>query len=158
MRKALYPGTFDPITLGHVDIIHRSLSLFDEVTILIAHSLKKTPLIDAETRKKLVEKCFPKNKKIKVEIFQGLTAEYAKKNGFNCILRGLRGISDFEYEFQMASMNKKLNPELDTFFLTASEKYFFVNSTLVKEVFTHGGDVSELVPSHVLKTLKEKIC
>jgi pantetheine-phosphate adenylyltransferase len=158
VKKALYPGTFDPITYGHVDVIERSLSVFDEVTVLIAHSGKKSHLFDDQTRKSLVEKCFNKNSRVRVEIYDGLLANYAKENNFRTILRGLRGISDFEYEFQMASMNQRMNKDLQTFFLMASEKFFFLNSTLVKEVIAHGGDISELVPPHVEKHLKEKLC
>lgn len=158
MKKALYPGTFDPITYGHVDVIERSLSVFDQVTVLIAHSGKKHHLFEAKIRKRLVEKCFDKSTRVKVDIHDGLLADYAKDNGFKTILRGLRGISDFEYEFQMASMNQRMNHDLQTFFLMASEKYFFLNSTLVKEVISHGGDVRELVPPHVEKHLKETLC
>lgn len=152
---ALYPGTFDPITNGHVDIIERSLKVFDKVIVLIAHSGKKKPLLDSPTRKKLIEECFRNNPRISVALYDCLLVDYAKKHGVRIILRGLRGISDFEYEFQMATINARMYPELETFFLMASERFFFVNSTLVKEVLGHGGDVSELVPSHVEKRLKD---
>lgn len=157
-RKAIYPGTFDPITCGHVDLIERALVLFDEIVVLIAHSGKKSPLFAPEQRKKLIEDCFRKDPRVRVEISTGLLADYAKKSGIHVVLRGLRGISDFEYEFQMATMNQRLNPELQTFFLMSSERFFFINSTLVKEVISHGGDVSELVPPHVEKHLKESLC
>lgn len=156
-RRCIYPGTFDPITYGHVDVIQRALSLFDEITVLIAHSGKKKPLFNTTERKQLIESCFVGEKRIKVESHEGLLAEYAKQNGIRFVLRGLRGISDFDYEFQMATMNQRMYSELHTFFLMASEKYFFVNSTLVKEVFSHRGDVSELVPPHVEKMLKERL-
>jgi len=157
LHRAIYPGTFDPITNGHVDLITRSLSIFDEVIILIAHS-SKNPIFTPEERKKLILHCFKNDPRIKVDVIDGLLADYAKKLGVNVILRGLRAISDFEYEFQMATMNKRLHPKLETFFLMASENNFFVNSTLVKEVISHGGDVSTLVPPHVEKRLKEKLC
>jgi len=157
-KKAIYPGTFDPITFGHVDIIRRSLSYFDEVVILVAHSGKKSPLFEADERKELVQKCFVDEPRVKVEVYSGLLAQYAKQNGIHVVLRGLRGISDFEYEFQMATMNRRMHGLLETFFLMASEKFFFVNSTLVKEVISHGGDVSELVPAHVEKKLRERLC
>lgn len=159
-KRAIYPGTFDPITHGHVDIIRRALSYFDEIVILVAHSGKKKPLFEAEERKALIEGCFTSTdaKQIRVEVHSGLLAEYAKKSGIQVVLRGLRGISDFEYEFQMATMNRRMNSVLETFFLMSSEKFFFVNSTLVKEVISHGGDVSELVPAHVEKKLRERLC
>lgn len=156
VNHALYPGTFDPITNGHVDLIRRSLSTFDRITVLVAHSGKKTPLFKAEERKALVETCFADDKRVNVEIYDGLLATYAKDHGINVILRGLRGVSDFDYEFQMATMNRRMLPELQTFFLMASERFFFVNSTLVKEVISHGGDVSELVPAEVLARLRER--
>ncbi len=156
-RRAVYPGTFDPITHGHVDLITRSLVFFDQIVVLVAHS-KKAPLFDAQTRKALVEECFSKEGKVKVEIYDGLLADYAKTAGIHVVLRGLRGISDFDYEFQMATMNRRMYPDLQTFFLMASERFFFVNSTLVKEVISHGGNVSELVPPHVEKKLRERLC
>lgn len=154
-RVAIYPGTFDPITYGHVDLIERALETFDRIIILIGHSRKKHPLLTAKERKQLVEQCFPKNSRISVEIDDGLLATYAAKKGIKAVIRGLRAVSDFEYEFQMATMNQRMNGNLETFFLMASEKYFFINSTLVKEVFFHGGDVSELVPPHVCRKLGE---
>ena len=155
--KAIYPGTFDPITNGHVDLIERALHVFDEVTVLVAHSRKKKPLLDAKVRKSLIEKCFPKNARVKVEIYDGLLVDYAKKHKVHTIVRGLRAVSDFEDEFQMATINRRMFPDLQTFFLMASEKFFFINSTLVKEVIGHGGDVSELVPPHVEAKLKENL-
>ena len=157
-KRAIYPGTFDPITFGHVDIIKRSLSYFDEVVILVAHSGKKTPLFNAEERKALIQECFKGEARVRVEVHSGLLAQYAKENDIHVVLRGLRGISDFEYEFQMATMNRRMHVLLETFFLMSSEKFFFVNSTLVKEVISHGGDVAELVPSHVEKKLRERLC
>ncbi|MEZ4752041.1 MAG: pantetheine-phosphate adenylyltransferase [Bdellovibrionota bacterium] len=157
-RKAIYPGTFDPITNGHVDLVKRALTVFDEVIVLVAHSGKKTPLLEADTRKKLIEQCFEGDKRVRVEIYSGLLVEYARKNNIKVVLRGLRAVSDFEYEFQMSTMNRRMYPELQTFLLMASEKFFFVNSTLVKEVLSHGGDVSELVPEHVDAILREKLC
>lgn len=157
LRRAIYPGTFDPITNGHVDLITRSLASFDEIIILIAHSSKK-PVFSPEERMKLIQQCFKNDSRIKVDIIEGLLADYAKRVGVSVVLRGLRAISDFEYEFQMATMNKRLHPKLETLFLMASENNFFVNSTLVKEVCSHGGDISTLVPPHVEKSLKEKLC
>jgi pantetheine-phosphate adenylyltransferase len=156
--RAIYPGTFDPITRGHVDLIQRSLTIFQELTILVAHSGKKKPLFDAEIRKELIEECFDGDPRVKVAIHDGLLIEYAKNHSFKIVLRGLRAVSDFEYEFQMATINRRMYPELQTFFLMASENFFFVNSSLVKEVISHGGDVSELVPAHVEKKLRAQLC
>lgn len=155
--RAIYPGTFDPITNGHVDLIRRSLSTFDELIVLVAHSGKKKPLFDPKTRKALIEECFKEDPRVKVEIYDGLLVEYAKSKDIHVVLRGLRAVSDFEYEFQMATMNRRMYPDLQTFFLMSSEKFFFVNSTLVKEVISHGGDVSEFVPKHVEKRLQETL-
>jgi pantetheine-phosphate adenylyltransferase len=158
IKIALYPGTFDPITRGHVDLIKRSLKAFDELVVLVAHSQKKAPLFDAATRKAMIEECFDDDTRVKVVVHDGLLVDYARSHGIVAIVRGLRAVSDFEYEFQMATMNRRMYPELQTFFLMASENFFFVNSTLVKEVISHGGDVSELVPPHVEKKLKERLC
>ena len=155
---ALYAGTFDPITNGHVDLIERALLVFHKITVLVAHSGKKTPLFDAIERKKLIERCFTKTRRVVTDIYDGLLVDYAKRHNITVILRGLRGISDFEYEFQMATMNRRMYPELQTIFLMSSEKFFFVNSTLVKEVISHGGDVSEMVPRHVENRLREQLC
>lgn len=155
-NHALYPGTFDPITNGHIDLIRRSLSTFDRVTVLVAHSGKKKPLFSPEERKEIIESCFADDKRVSVEIHKGLLATYAQEHGIRVILRGLRGVSDFDYEFQMATMNRRMFPDLQTFFLMASEQFFYVNSTLVKEVISHGGDVSELVPPQVEERLRER--
>jgi pantetheine-phosphate adenylyltransferase len=155
---AVYPGTFDPITNGHVDLVNRALTVFDKVVILVAHSGKKQPLFDPKTRQELIRQCFPGNERIAVDEYEGLLVDYAKKNGIRTVLRGLRAVSDFEYEFQMSTINRRMFPQLQTFLLMASENYFFVNSTLVKEIFAHGGDISEMVPAHVNQKLKEKLC
>ncbi|MBI4403089.1 MAG: pantetheine-phosphate adenylyltransferase [Deltaproteobacteria bacterium] len=157
-HRAIYPGTFDPITNGHIDLIQRSLAIFDEVIVLVAHSGKKEPLFDALCRKELIEKSFAGDRRVKVEIYSGLLVDYAKQHCISAVLRGLRAVSDFEYEFQMATMNRRMYPQLQTVFLMSSENFIFVNSTLVKEVISHGGDVSELVPPHVNKKLKERLC
>lgn len=156
IRRAIYPGTFDPITRGHVDLIERSLAVFDELIVLVAHSGKKTPLFSAEERKNLVAGCFKNNPRVSVEIYQGLLVNYAKKAKIHSMIRGLRAVSDFEYEFQMATMNRRMFPELQTFFLMASENFIFVNSSVVKEVIAHGGDVAELVPEQVETELRKK--
>ena len=157
-KRAIYPGTFDPITKGHEDLIRRSLLVFDELTVLVAHSRKKSPLFNSEERKLLIEACFTDEPRVKVAIYDGLLVDYAKEHGINVVVRGLCAVSDFEYEFQMATMNRRMWSELQTFFLMSSEKFFFVNSTLVKEVMSHRGDVKELVPAHVEQKLRERLC
>ena len=156
-QRAIYAGTFDPITFSHVDLIKRSLGVFNEMVVLVAHSGKKRPLFDVDTRKGLIERCFAGDKRVRVESHQGLLVDYARAHKIRVIIRGLRAVSDFDYEFQMATMNRRMYPELQTFFLMASERFFFVNSTLVKEMALHGGDVSELVPRHVEKKLRESL-
>jgi len=157
-RRAIYPGTFDPITYGHVDLIERALQIFDELIVLVAHSGKKKPLFNDQERCKMIQQCFSHKPQVKVQIHSALLADFAKQNGIPVIVRGLRAVSDFEYEFQMALMNKRMFHQLETYFLMASEKYFFVNSTMVKEVCSHQGNVSEFVPPHVEKLLKERLC
>src|SRR5690606_37462115 len=120
------PGTFDPITNGHVDLIQRAKSTFGRVVVLIAHSGKKSPVFSDEERRKLVEKCFPNDPCITVESYRGLLVDYCRKNGIKTVIRGLRAISDFEYEFQMATINQRMLPELQTYFLMASEKHIFI--------------------------------
>jgi len=158
LRKVIYPGTFDPITNGHIELIERSLKVFDEVIVLVAHSLKKKPVFEASVRKALIEESFKQDKRVSVEIYDGLLADYAKDKNISAVLRGLRVVSDFEYEFQMATMNRKMNPDLQTFFLMASDHFFFVNSTLVKEVFSHGGNIKDFVPPHVEQKMREVLC
>ncbi len=154
-RKALYAGTFDPFTNGHQDIVLRALSLFDELTLLVAVSPTKKPTLSQEQRLKLLRELFANQPKIKVEAWDGLVVEYARQNQITHIVRGLRPTGDFEVEFQMASMNRKINAELDTVFLMTSEKLFYVSSTLVKEVWSHGGDISQFVPPLILEELKK---
>ncbi len=160
MRKiseAIYPGTFDPITLGHLDLIHRASNVFDRIIILVAHSTKKIPLFSPEERKEMVEQCFRTHPSVVVDVHSGLLVDYARQKGIQTVLRGLRVVSDFEYEFQMATINRQMYAELQTFFLMSSEKFFFVNSSLVKEVCSHRGAISHLVPPHVEVRLKEKL-
>ncbi|MFY7991874.1 MAG: pantetheine-phosphate adenylyltransferase [Bacteriovoracaceae bacterium] len=153
MRKAVYAGTFDPFTNGHLDIVQRALKIFDEVTILVAVSPTKKPFLGQDKRVELLETLFKDEKKVKVDSWDGLIVEYARQNKISSIVRGLRPTGDFEIEFQMASMNRKINQECDTVFLMTSEKLYYISSSLVKEVFNHGGDVSPFVPSIVLDEL-----
>jgi pantetheine-phosphate adenylyltransferase len=153
---AVLPGSFDPITNGHLDIISRSLAVFDEVIIAILVNPEKRPLFTVEERVEIIREAYKGERRVRVDTFSGLLVDYAVSIGASVIVRGLRAISDFEYEFQMALMNRRLNPRIDTVFLMAPEAYSYLSSRLVKEVFQLGGRVSELVPSVVEQRLKEK--
>ena len=150
MRKALYPGTFDPITLGHVDIVHRGLQIFDAIEIAVAVNIKKQPTFTDTERLQMIKETFHGETRVTVSAFQGLLVDYARKSNIRTVLRGLRAMSDFEYEFQLASMNRKLTAEVDFAFLMTSEEHFFVSSSLVKDVAINGGDISGLVPQTVI--------
>jgi len=154
-KTALYAGSFDPFTNGHLDIVKRAMSIFDELTILIAVSPTKKPFIEKEVRKQLLEDLFKDNPNIKVETWDGLIVDYAKDHNVHCIIRGLRPTGDFETEFQMASMNRKLYPGIETVFLMTGENLYYISSSLVKEVFTHGGDIKQFVPQNVYDVLKK---
>lgn len=154
-KRALYAGTFDPFTNGHLDIVQRALKLFDEVILLVAVSPTKKPFMSSEQRVAVLKKLYAHEPKIRVESWSGLVVEYARQNKIFSIVRGLRPTGDFEIEFQMASMNRKINPECDTVFLMTSEKLYYVSSSLVKEVFTHNGDITAFVPPIVLEELNK---
>lgn len=156
MKKALYPGTFDPITLGHIDIINRAVHLFDEVTIAIATSETKTPLFPLEERIRQIELIFQGNKSIRTIGFTGLVVDLAKKEGVNILLRGLRAVSDFEYEFQLANMNRAMSPDLESVFLTPKAKFSFLSSTLVREIASMGGKLSSFVDPIVEEALRKR--
>lgn len=151
MKTALYPGTFDPITLGHVDIVHRGLEIFDEIEIAVAVNMKKTPSFSDEERVQMIRETFEHESRVRVTQFHGLLVDYARQQNIKTVLRGLRAMSDFEYEFQMASMNRRLTDQVDFAFLMTSEEHFFVSSSLVKEVASNGGDIAGLVPVPVYK-------
>jgi pantetheine-phosphate adenylyltransferase len=153
---AVYPGSFDPITNGHLDIIERGLSVFEEVTIAILLNPEKQPLFTVEERVEIIRETYQGNPRVRVDTFSGLLVDYAEKAGASVIVRGLRAISDFEYEFQMALMNRRLNPRIETVFMMPAEGYSYVSSRLVKEVFQLGGKVTELVPPVVERRLREK--
>ena len=153
---AIYPGTFDPITNGHLDLIKRALRTFDEVIITVAPSLKKKPLFTLQERLYLINAAVKGLKRTKVDSFNSLLVDYVRKRKGNAILRGLRAISDFEYEFQLAHMNRRLNKNIETVFMMPSEEYSYLTSSIVKEVASFGGSVRGLVPEKVEKALKEK--
>jgi pantetheine-phosphate adenylyltransferase len=156
-RIAIYPGTFDPITYGHIDVINRATQLFSKVIVLVARNSSKTPLFSDDERVTMVRQVFKGNKRIDVDGFQGLLVNYARRRGATVIIRGLRAVSDFEYEFQLALTNRKLAPKIDTIFLVPHEKYTYLNSTIVREVARLGGDVSRFVPSGVRRRLLVKL-
>ena len=156
MTKAIYPGTFDPITLGHIDIINRAVNLFEEVTIAIATSETKTPLFSLEERIRQIELIFKDNKKIRVIGFTGLIVDLAKQEDVNVLIRGLRAVSDFEYEFQLANMNRAMSPNLESVFLTPKAKFSFLSSTLVREIASMGGQLSAFVDPIIEEALKDR--
>ncbi|MDZ7271189.1 MAG: pantetheine-phosphate adenylyltransferase [candidate division KSB1 bacterium] len=156
MKTVIYPGTFDPITNGHVDIIERAAGLFDHVIVAIAHNMQKTPLFSVEERRQMIVTATQHLANVEVDSFGGLLVEYARRRGAQAIIRGLRAVSDFEYEFQMALMNRRLAREIVTVFLMPNEKYTYLNSSIVKEVARCGGDVSAFVPGFVNTKLQER--
>jgi pantetheine-phosphate adenylyltransferase len=149
-KIAIYPGTFDPITMGHLDIVKRAAELFDKVIIAIARNPAKTTLFSVEERLKMIQDCFPaENKKIQVVAVQGLIVNYAKSVGARALVKGLRALSDFDYEFQLALMNRRMERDVETVFLMTGLRWIYISSSIVKDVASHGGDVNGLVPDHV---------
>ncbi len=158
MKKniAVYPGTFDPITNGHIDLVERSLGIFDEVIIALAPNPKKIPLFTTDERIEMIKAATKGLRNVKIDIFDGLLVNYAKKKKAQAIIRGLRAVSDFEYEFQMALMNRRLDNKIETVFLMPSEEYSYLTSSIIKEIAAFKGSVNGLVPKVVAKKLKEK--
>ena len=155
-RFVIYPGSFDPLTNGHLSLIHRGLVMFDKVIVSIAVNPKKTPLFSVEERKTLILEAVKNDPRVEVDSFQGLLVDYARHRNIKVMMRGLRAVSDFEYEFQMANMNRKLDRNLETVFVMTGEDYFYISSQLVREVASLGGDVKGLVPENVLRKLSER--
>jgi len=155
-RLAIYPGTFDPITLGHLDIIERAVSIFDEVLVSVGRNIGKQPLFSVEDRIEMIERTTAHLENVKVTYFDGLIVEYARKQGAVAMIRGLRAMSDFEFEFQMALVNRTLYPDLVQVFLMPHEAYTHLNSTIVREVSSFGGDISSFVTPHVAEVLHKK--
>ncbi len=153
---AVYPGTFDPVTMGHVDIINRALALFDKVLIAVAVNSAKDPVFTLEERIKMIESSFENEPRIEVHAVSGLSVDFACKNKAHAIIRGIRAVSDFDYEFQLALMNRKLNREVESVFLMPSFRWIYISSSIIKDAARNGGDVRDLVPSHVNEMLLKK--
>jgi pantetheine-phosphate adenylyltransferase len=160
MRRAIFPGSFDPLTNGHLDIIKRSTPLFDEMIIAVLNNADKHPMFSVEERCQMIRKVLPTvetgNCNLVVKTFSGLTADFARDSGATAIVRGIRAVSDYEYELRMALMNRRLEPEIETVFLMAGEEYSYVSSTLMKQVFELGGRVEGLIPELVEAKMREK--
>lgn len=157
MRTAIYPGSFDPLTNGHLDLVQRATKLFDHVVVAVARSDSKNPLFTLAERLALVEHAVKKIPNVTAESFDGLLVDYVSKRGGQAVIRGLRAVSDFEFEFQLALMNRKLNERVETIFMMPKETYTFLSSRIIKEVARLGGDISTFVPAHVLEALAQKL-
>ena len=158
MKKALYPGSFDPITFGHIDIVKRALNIFDEITILVAYNIeKKNSLLTPDERVMLIEEEFKDEPRVKVVKYQGLTVNACEKFGINTIVRGLRMLTDFEYEYGMALTNKELDRNIESVYFMTSIEYTYLSSTVAKEVMAFGGDASKFIPQHVIDYIQNKL-
>ena len=157
MRTAIYPGSFDPLTNGHLDVLERATKLFDRVIVAVALSESKNPLFTLDERLALMKPAVARMKNVKADVFEGLLVEYAAKQKAQAIVRGLRAVSDFEFEFQMALMNRKLDEKIETIFMMPRGSYTFLSSRIVKEIARLGGDISPFVPRHVAAALKKKL-
>lgn len=158
MNIAIVPGSFDPVTNGHLDIIRRTSALFDVVYVgILSNSSKTSPLFTIDERIELIKRVTKDLPNVKVEGFTGLLVDFAKTKNANFIVKGLRAVSDFEYEFQMALTNKRLAPDIETFFITTNSQYSYLSSSIVKEVAKYGGDISEMIPNEIINDIQEKI-
>lgn len=158
MKIAVYPGTFDPITNGHTDLVDRASKLFDKVIVAVAKDTGKSPVCDVDERVELASMVLADMENVEVTAFEGLLVNFCSEHNAEIVVRGLRAVSDFEYEFQLAGMNRRLAPEVETIFMTPSEKYAFISSTLVREIARLGGDVSEFVHPEVRRVMLSKRC
>lgn len=156
MRRAVYPGSFDPITYGHIDIIDRALNLFDEVIVAVVRNPSKTPLFTLEERKEIIQKVLPGRDRLRVESFSGLLVDFVSANEATAIVKGLRVVSDFEFEFQMSLLNRQLDPRIDTVFLMTQDRFAFLSSSSVREIASLGGSVKQMVPELVEERLRDK--
>lgn len=157
MKIAICPGSFDPITLGHIDIIRRASKLFDKVIVVVLPNPKKTPCFTIEERIEFIKRATTHIENVEVDFYEGLLADYTRDKNACAVVKGLRAVSDFEYEFQMALSNKKLNPDTETIFLTTSEQYLYLSSSIVKQVARYGGDISHFVPPCILEDIKKRL-
>ncbi len=157
MVKAVYPGSFDPVTNGHVDIIDRASKVFDQLIVAVLENPRKNPLFSIEERVKMLNRIIDRYPNVEVDYYRGLLIEYSRKRGAKIIIKGLRAISDFEFEFQMALVNRKLDCDVETLFMMTNNKYSYISSSIVKEVASYGGDIKDLVPREVYPDIMEKI-
>jgi pantetheine-phosphate adenylyltransferase len=157
MRIAVYPGSFDPITNGHLDVIKRASRLYDRLVVGVLNSMGKNPLFSAEERKEMIDGQIKDLPNVSCDIFSGLLVDFAKQNGASVIVKGLRTVADFEYEFQMALLNKALNPEFETMFMMTDSKYSYISSSMVKDVAKYNGELDGLIPPEVIEKIKDKI-
>lgn len=156
-KIGVYPGSLDPITNGHVDLVQRGLRLFDRIIIAVAPNVNKSPFFTLEERVDLIRQVIGDNPRIEVDIIEGLLVDYARKKGASAVIRGLRAVSDFEYEFQLALMNRKMDADFETVFLMPSARYTYLSSSIIKEVAKFGGSLKDMVPEVVERKLKEKM-
>lgn len=156
MRIAVYPGSFDPITNGHLDIVKRASGLFDKVIVGVLDNSAKKPMFSSQERKEMIDENIKDLKNVSCDVFSGLLVDFAKQNGANVIIKGLRTVSDFEYEFQMALLNKTLNPDCETMFMMTDSKYSYISSSMVKDVAKYNGELDGLVPKNVILKIKDR--
>ena len=157
MNIAICPGSFDPVTMGHIDIITRAAGMFDKLIVVVMNNAAKSCSFTPEERVAMIKKCVADHDNIEVDAFDGLLADYAARRGARAIIKGLRAMSDFEYEFQMALANKKLNPDVETLFLTTAQQNMYLSSSMVKQIAGMGGDISGFVPPVILKDITDRI-